>query len=189
MIRVYDENKTQFLKYIQNKKLIIYGAGYCCKESIEMLNLYNQVYAICDSNDEIIGNEYDVGNRKIIIKNIDELSKMESFNVNDFVILVTTTIYSYDVMVKLDKMPLLDGISVFFYGLIRANFCKNQDVQFKNGESLIPSKIHYCWFGGKPIPDNMKRYMDTWLNTNPEFELLRHDEHNYNIEKIGRAHV
>ena len=27
---------------------------------------------------------------------------------------------------------------------------------------MIPKIIHYCWFGGKPLPDEVKKYMETW---------------------------
>ncbi len=183
MVIVRDTNKKQFLEFVKGKKLIIYGAGYCCQESIEMLNLYDYVYAICDSNTEKVGKEYDVGNRCVVISDINNLLQGKKLDENEYVILVTTTIYSYEVMKKLDDISSLDGINVFFYGLIRSNFDKNQIVTYEEGKKQIPSKIHYCWFGGKPIPDEMKRYMDSWLDMNPEFELILHDESNYNIQK------
>lgn len=29
---------------------------------------------------------------------------------------------------------------------------------------VIPKKIHYCWFGGNPLPENAKKYIATWKN-------------------------
>lgn len=29
---------------------------------------------------------------------------------------------------------------------------------------MIPKKIHYCWFGGKELPEDVKKYIDTWKN-------------------------
>ena len=26
----------------------------------------------------------------------------------------------------------------------------------------IPKIIHYCWFGGKTLPDEYKKYIDSW---------------------------
>lgn len=26
----------------------------------------------------------------------------------------------------------------------------------------IPHIIHYCWFGGKPLPEQYKKYVETW---------------------------
>ena len=29
---------------------------------------------------------------------------------------------------------------------------------------MIPKIIHYCWFGGNPLGEQEKKYMDTWKN-------------------------
>ncbi len=47
----------------------------------------------------------------------------------------------------------------------------------------IPKTIHYCWFGGKPIPDHYKRWMDTWKKVCPDYEIVRWDESNYDVTK------
>ena len=31
-------------------------------------------------------------------------------------------------------------------------------------EKMIPKKIHYCWFGGNPLPEDIKRYIESWKN-------------------------
>lgn len=48
---------------------------------------------------------------------------------------------------------------------------------------MIPKKIHYCWFGGKPMPDEFRRYMDTWREFCPDYTIIRWDESNYNVNK------
>lgn len=35
---------------------------------------------------------------------------------------------------------------------------------------MIPKIIHYCWFGGKPLPDEVKKYMETWKKYCPYYE-------------------
>lgn len=37
---------------------------------------------------------------------------------------------------------------------------------------MIPKVIHYCWFGGNPLPDNLKKYIKTWREQCPDYELL-----------------
>lgn len=27
---------------------------------------------------------------------------------------------------------------------------------------MIPKKIHYCWFGGNPIPEKDKKCIESW---------------------------
>lgn len=35
----------------------------------------------------------------------------------------------------------------------------------------IPKIIHYCWFGGKPLPDEYKKYIDSWKKYCPDWEI------------------
>jgi mannosyltransferase OCH1-like enzyme len=42
----------------------------------------------------------------------------------------------------------------------------------------IPKKIHYCWFGGKELPDEYKKYMETWYKIMPDFEIKLWNEDN-----------
>lgn len=47
---------------------------------------------------------------------------------------------------------------------------------------MIPKIIHYCWFGGKPIPKRLKKCMDSWIETMPEYQLMRWDESNFDVK-------
>lgn len=47
---------------------------------------------------------------------------------------------------------------------------------------MIPNIIHYCWFGGNPLPDDSKRYIDGWSELNPDFEIMKWDESNFPID-------
>jgi hypothetical protein len=44
---------------------------------------------------------------------------------------------------------------------------------------MIPKKIHYCWFGGKPLPLQAKRCLASWAYRMPDYELIRWDESNF----------
>lgn len=46
---------------------------------------------------------------------------------------------------------------------------------------MIPKKIHYCWFGGKPLPEAMKRNIESWKKFCPGYEIIYWDEKNYDI--------
>lgn len=48
---------------------------------------------------------------------------------------------------------------------------------------MIPKIIHYCWFGGKEEPDSVKRNILSWRKKCPDYQIIRWDEHNYDIEK------
>lgn len=47
---------------------------------------------------------------------------------------------------------------------------------------MIPKKIHYCWFGGKPLPEKMVRFIESWKKYCPDYEIIKWDESNYDIK-------
>ena len=48
---------------------------------------------------------------------------------------------------------------------------------------MIPKKIHYCWFGNNEIPEKDRRNIEGWGKINPEYEIIRWDESNYDLQK------
>ncbi len=49
---------------------------------------------------------------------------------------------------------------------------------------MIAKKIHYCWFGGKELPDSVKKCIESWKTHCPDYEIIRWDESNYDVNKI-----
>lgn len=47
---------------------------------------------------------------------------------------------------------------------------------------MIPKIIHYCWFGRKPKPESVLRYIQTWKNKMPDYEIKEWNESNFDIE-------
>ena len=47
----------------------------------------------------------------------------------------------------------------------------------------IPKIIHYCWFGGNPLPDSAQKCIDSWKKYLPDYQIREWNESNYNIEK------
>ena len=48
---------------------------------------------------------------------------------------------------------------------------------------MIPKIIHYCWFGGNPEPEDLRRYIASWRKHCPDYEIKRWDETNYDISR------
>ena len=38
-------------------------------------------------------------------------------------------------------------------------------------DKVIPKIIHYCWFGGKEKPDNVKKCIQSWKDKLPGYQL------------------
>lgn len=46
----------------------------------------------------------------------------------------------------------------------------------------IPKVIHYCWFGRNPLPDMVKKCIDSWKKYCPDYEIIEWNEDNYDIK-------
>lgn len=43
---------------------------------------------------------------------------------------------------------------------------------------MIPKIIHYCWYGGKPLPEAYQAFVDGWQKVMPDYTIMRWDESN-----------
>lgn len=48
----------------------------------------------------------------------------------------------------------------------------------------IPKKIHYCWFGGNPLPESAIKCIKSWKKFFPEYQIIEWNEDNYDVHKI-----
>lgn len=46
---------------------------------------------------------------------------------------------------------------------------------------MIPKKIHYCWFGGNPLPELANRCIESWKKYCPDYEIIEWNENNFDI--------
>lgn len=51
-------------------------------------------------------------------------------------------------------------------------------------EITIPKKIHYCWFGGKPLPRSARKCITSWKKYFPDYEVIEWNEQNYDVNQI-----
>lgn len=49
---------------------------------------------------------------------------------------------------------------------------------------MIPRVIHYCWFGGRPLPKDTEKCIASWKKYLPEYEIKRWDETNFDVNII-----
>ena len=52
---------------------------------------------------------------------------------------------------------------------------------------MIPKTIHYCWFGGKPLPELAVKCIESWKKFCPDYEIVRWDESNFDFESCAYA--
>lgn len=49
---------------------------------------------------------------------------------------------------------------------------------------MIPKTIHYCWFGGNPLPASAKKCIESWKKFLPEYEIKEWNESNFDVNCI-----
>lgn len=54
----------------------------------------------------------------------------------------------------------------------------------KIGEKMtkIPKIIHYCWFGGNPLPSKALKCLDSWKKYLPDYEFVLWDENSFKVD-------
>lgn len=48
---------------------------------------------------------------------------------------------------------------------------------------MIPKIIHYCWFGGNPLPNSVKKCIKSWRKYCPDYQIIEWNEHNYDLSR------
>ena len=49
---------------------------------------------------------------------------------------------------------------------------------------MIPNKIHYCWLSEDAFPAKIKKCMDTWVKTHPDYEIKRWSTKNFDVNSV-----
>lgn len=49
---------------------------------------------------------------------------------------------------------------------------------------MIPKVIHYCWFGGKPLPKSAIKCISSWRRFFPDYEIKEWNESNFDVNAI-----
>lgn len=46
---------------------------------------------------------------------------------------------------------------------------------------MIPKVIHYCWFGGNPLPEDAKKCIASWRKHLPDYKIKQWNESNFDV--------
>lgn len=49
---------------------------------------------------------------------------------------------------------------------------------------MIPKIIHYCWFGGNPLPELAMKCIESWRTYFPDYEIKEWNEDNFDVNII-----
>ncbi len=173
--------------FCRNKPIIAFGAGNTLKSFIRQYGQFHfedRIRYVADNNEHISGKYLNVKEKKIPIISLQQLLTMK-----DYILLISCLDY-VDVFQQLDDTEQLKEtdclITVFID--IETRWKKDADAfSIKDmrltKKTVIPKKIHYCWFGKKEIPVQCQRWMASWEKYCPDYEIIRWDENNYDVTK------
>lgn len=50
---------------------------------------------------------------------------------------------------------------------------------------MIPKIIHYCWFGGNPLPKSALKCINSWKKFLPDYEIREWNESNFDVNMMA----
>lgn len=189
MLHLLNYLPKQLAEYIKekNKKIYIYGAGMIGQMVVPDFlirnNIDDRVICYIDIDKRKSRDIIKVGERKIAICSLEDIKEW-----NEKIFLIITNSNYSEITSIFDTLEYMNGIDAVIYPVIKTIEVENKiktdtDILVDYCSDKIPKVIHYCWFSGNPIPDYLKKCMESWSEICPDYEIKRWDESNYNVEK------
>ncbi|MCI9593102.1 MAG: hypothetical protein HFG51_02985 [Lachnospiraceae bacterium] len=188
MLKIY--NDKEFITRVHDiDEIILFGAGRRM-ETIEAFffntEVVDKVSMVVDNDINKHGTNIKLWGKEIKICDFCQITKK---NLYHSLILITVEDYG-SLLDDLLQTELLENVEIVCFSHITAlqKEAKSMDKVLPKkirmeSCSLIPKKIHYCWFGGKELPDKYKRYMESWYKFCPDYEIIEWNESNYDVTK------
>lgn len=174
----------EFLDNIkQVNHIICFGAG----RRLELLSMILENTKERDKIIYVIDNDKKKQNTKVsIVSKEYDIISLEDFKkkkLSNFIIIITCAQYD-EIIKQLNSDEVFRPIDIYSLSLIMEKDALQKEIplEIKRSEKpIIPKIIHYCWFGGNPIPERYKIWMDSWHKFCPDYEIIQWNETNYDI--------
>ena len=181
MIKIINDSIDHFYNEVQKSQFYLFGAGRRADVFYRELNLAGLVTAVVDNNEKRWSNDFYLGKEKIPVIGIPAfLDQIKGKS--DVLLLITPAFFVWEIIEQLDQIQQIQQLRCYIGDLL-IDYYEEREVAFTEGVPKIPKKIHYCWFGKQKIPPKLLKYMDTWREKCPEYEIVRWDESNYDVTK------
>jgi len=184
-LRCCSFNELKKLVKSTDSKIIMFGAGaigqVTTPEILRDLDLLSYVDCYLDNSEAKWGSFIEACGNSYEVKSPSYLEACPS----DTIILLNISRFP-DVIRQLECMPCTEDMICFVMPMMLIhNFCSKASKSNVNlsDEPLIPKKLHYMWLGRKPLPDNLKKCIESWKKYCPDYEIIEWNEDNYDIEK------
>lgn len=183
-MRLVNFSYDEFADQVGDKQIYCFGYGVAAKLFLNILQdsgLNNKIAAFVDNNPQKVGH---IEKYEGVDYHIISLEQLEE-SIKDNCILITCSDVE-GVARQLDAIEKLNDINCFsMHLMLSKQYFKSgfTGVVRREKKQCIPKQIHYCWFGGKPIPDEQKRCIASWKKLCPDYEIIEWNESNYDYKK------
>lgn len=183
---VEDISPDELKKRVKGKEIFLFGAGRVAAHCADCYFETERIHAIADNNSELWNKHVVIRGQKIPIISREQLiQEISCYEAERIALLITPGFYAWKIVEQLNQIKTLDNIHCYLHVLLRNNGDDPQDFEYSDGEQKIPKIIHYFWFGKKEIPQNIRKYIGSWKRCCKDYQIIRWDESNYDINKIA----
>lgn len=180
-MKIIDCTISEFLERTESCDVICFGGGnffeVMCFDIGQML----RISGVIDNNPEKWGKPITAGSITTSIYSPERA--LELLGSDNTIILITASAHKA-IISQLEKHSSFNDSECYVYSLMKFKGLTPRNVlSLPHSEPVIPPVIHYCWFGGNPMPERHVEMIKTWEDKCPGYEIVRWDESNYDIEK------
>lgn len=183
MLKLDNCGPIEYRKMSQINKVYLFGAGRALESCLDIYHENKDIEAIVDNNDRMWGNSVKHNGRDVEIISPKKFVERIKGEISRSILMITSPFYSAEIVNQLDIIPELDGLRTFLQIIVRNTKEAGTDFVFSSGSMIIPKKIHYIWVGGKELPEEFKKNIQTWKKYNPDYEIIEWNENNYDCKK------
>lgn len=174
--------------------MICFGAGKALNNFINLFpefSIEKNIFAIVDNDIKKEGSYMEIKDSKVQVISFAAFEKMN----HEDVIMLITSLYFVEIYKQLTGKNGFVPYPCYIYRFIISEsygyFWKKRPlpaVLKRSEHPIIPKKIHYCWFGKNSIPEQNKKYIETWKKYCPDYEIIEWNEDNYDFSKNQYAY-
>lgn len=189
-MKLINVDMYQLNEKLKQKKLICFGAGQMLKNFMDYFGkaeLAKQILFVVDNDKNKQDTKIQLYGQDIGVFSVVKLCS--SYQVENCIILITSddAVAIFEQLQQMEKLKNVECcMAMLVWGETNALDERNRYYPINlrmYDRQVIPKKIHYCWFGGKEIPEQNRIWMDSWRKYCPDYEIIEWNESNYDIKK------
>ena len=182
MIDLCNCSWDEFAKRVEGKVLFCFGSGNLAEwisSEISGVHIAERIVAFVDNDTRKAGTYVELDGLQIPVITFEDFVRQRSKRT----VMLVSSMYYCEMIDQMDGEPLLDHLECYIEPFLEEKTQLLKTEELAGEEEYIPRVIHYCWFGKRDLPDEYKRYMESWQKFCPDYQIMRWDESNYDYEK------